>query len=64
MYVNMFFCQLVDFFKLLSRKPVFNRDGDYCYVLGVQYEYTHSSKHAEYMQLVDDLLSILPSILI
>ena len=61
--VNIFFL-LVEFFNLLSMKPVFNSDGEYCYVLGVQYEYSHSSKHAEYMQLVDDLLSILPNILI
>ena len=43
-------------------KPVFNRDGEYCYVIGVQYDYSQTDTHIQDIKLVDDLLSILPNV--
>ena len=44
-------------------KPVFNRDGEYSYVVGVQYDFSQTDTHIQDIKLVDDLLSILPNLL-
>ncbi|KAJ1422237.1 PAS domain-containing protein [Ochromonadaceae sp. CCMP2298] len=51
------------FINLLAMKPVFDADGTYAYVLGVQYDITDRSSSVLQMQMVDDLLSILPNVL-
>ncbi|KAJ1428240.1 PAS domain-containing protein [Ochromonadaceae sp. CCMP2298] len=51
------------FINLLAMKPVFDADGTYAYVLGVQYDITDRSASLLQMQMVDDLLSILPNVL-
>jgi PAS domain S-box-containing protein len=52
-----------EFLNLLSMKPVFDSQGVYSYVLGVQYDLSQTETHIQDIKLVDDLLSILPNIL-
>jgi PAS domain S-box-containing protein len=52
-----------EFFNLLAMKPIFDADGNYAYVIGVQYDITHREASAKEIKLVDDLLSILPNVL-
>ena len=45
-------------------KPVFDADGVYSYVIGVQYVYTPDMKiRGKDIQLIDDLLHAFPSVL-
>lgn len=53
----------VDFFNLLAMKPVFDNEGVYSYVIGVQYDITNRAATQKEIMLVNDLLSILPNIL-
>mmetsp|Transcript_24799 Transcript_24799/g.41439 ORF Transcript_24799/g.41439 Transcript_24799/m.41439 type:complete len:390 (+) Transcript_24799:122-1291(+) len=52
-----------EFMNLLAMKPVFDGDGVYSYVLGVQYDITGPGASLEQMKTVNDLLSILPNVL-
>ena len=56
---------ITEFLNLLSMKPVFDSDGVYSYVIGVQYVFTPDQKfHSRDIQLIDDLLYSLPNVLI
>ena len=60
MHLN--FC--IDFLNLLSMKPVFDRQGVYSYVIGVQYDFSREDLHIQDIKLVDDLLAILPNMML
>jgi PAS domain S-box-containing protein len=53
------------FLNLLSMKPVFDSDGSYAYVIGVQYDFSQTPiiSLATDIKMVDDILSILPNII-
>jgi PAS domain S-box-containing protein len=51
-----------EFFNLLSMKPIFNSEGVYSYVIGVQFDISNPESSVKQIQLIDDLLSILPNI--
>eukprot|EP01038_Epipyxis_sp_PR26KG_P008463 gene8463-11443_t len=51
-----------EFFNLLAMKPIFNSQGEYSYVVGVQFDISNKEATATQIKLVDDLLSILPNI--
>jgi len=53
----------VNFLNLLAMKPVFDSEGIYSYVIGVQYDITNRTATQKELMLVNDLLSILPNIL-
>jgi PAS domain S-box-containing protein len=54
----------VMFINLLAMKPIFNIEGVYTYVIGVQYDITNREAASwKEIKLVDDLLAILPNIL-
>ena len=52
-----------EFGNLLAMKPVFDRDGVYTYVIGVQCDISDPTVSHRTMRVVEDLLSILPNIL-
>eukprot|EP01036_Dinobryon_divergens_P035047 gene35047-45369_t len=52
-----------EFLNFLSMKPVFDKNGVYSYVLGVQYDFSRTDLQIQDVKLVDDLLSILPHLL-
>eukprot|EP01031_Cornospumella_fuschlensis_P031778 gene31778-38411_t len=51
------------FLNLLAIKPIFNMQGEYSYVIGVQYDVANRESVWKEIQQVDDLLSILPNVL-
>lgn len=51
-----------NFLNLLAMKPIFDKDGNYAYVIGVQYDLTQPHASLRDIKAVDDLLSILPNI--
>eukprot|EP01032_Pedospumella_encystans_P023240 gene23240-26308_t len=53
-----------EFGNLLAMKPVFDSDGVYSYVIGVQCDITDPAVSHRTTQMVEDLLSILPNIFI
>ena len=55
---------LIEFLNLLSMKPVFDAKGVYSFVVGVQYDFSRADLHIQDIKLVDDLLSILPNVLL
>ena len=52
-----------EFFNLLALKPIFNMDGIYSYVIGIQYDITAEESSIKHINMIDDLLSFLPNIL-
>ena len=52
-----------EFGNLLAMKPVFDRNGVYSYVIGVQCDVSDPTVSHRTMRVVEDLLSILPNIL-
>nr|AML76515.1 putative LOV domain-containing protein [Mallomonas sp. BC-2016] len=49
------------FLNLLALKPIFDLDGNCCYVVGVQFDYSvQGSRQMTMVQLVDKLISIIP----
>ena len=54
----------VEFLNLLSMKPVFDSNGVYSYVIGVQYVYSPDMTiRSKDIQLIDDLLYSFPNVL-
>lgn len=53
-----------DFLNLLSMKPVFDQNGVYSYVIGVQCDYSREDLYVQDIKLVDDLLAILPNMML
>jgi len=51
------------FMNLLAMKPVFDANGVYSYVIGVQYDITNKEASYKQMKTVTDLLSVLPNVL-
>lgn len=51
-----------EFMNLLAMKPIFDSNGDYAYVIGVQYDISKEGASLKEIKMVDDLLSILPNI--
>ena len=51
------------FKNLLTMKPIFDLDGTYCYVIGVQFDISSPGSNAKVMKLVDSLISLLPNII-
>ncbi len=56
-------CTGSEFFNLLAMKPVLDSQGRYAYVIGVQYDISQRTATKRDLKRVDDLLSLLPSIL-
>lgn len=52
------------FMNLLAMKPVFDLDGTYSYVIGVQFDVSSPQSSSKDLQAVEDLLRLLPNILI
>lgn len=52
-----------EFINMLAMKPVFDDQGVYAYVIGVQYDITNKAASLKQMKQVNDLLSILPNCL-
>lgn len=50
------------FKNLLAMKPVFDLDGNYSFVVGVQFDISAPGANAKAMKMVDSLLSLLPNI--
>lgn len=50
------------FKNLLAMKPVFDLDGKYCYVCGVQFDISNPGSNAKAMKLVDSLINLLPNV--
>lgn len=50
------------FKNLLAMKPVFDLDGNYVYVCGVQFDITNPGSNAKAMKLVDCLMNLLPNV--
>mmetsp|Transcript_12126 Transcript_12126/g.12197 ORF Transcript_12126/g.12197 Transcript_12126/m.12197 type:complete len:412 (-) Transcript_12126:322-1557(-) len=50
------------FKNLLAMKPVFDLDGRYCYVVGVQFDISAPGSNAKAMKLVESLISLLPNV--
>lgn len=50
------------FKNLLALKPVFDLDGNYRYVCGVQFDITNPGANAKAMKLVDSLINLLPNV--
>jgi len=50
------------FKNLLAMKPVFDLDGRYCYVVGVQFDISNPGSNAKAMKLVDSLINLLPNV--
>ena len=48
---------------MLAIKPVFDEQGVYSYVIGVQYDVSNVEASFKQIKQVNDLLSILPNIL-
>jgi PAS domain S-box-containing protein len=51
------------FINLLAMKPIFDAEGTYAFVVGVQFDITDKEASLVQMKMVDDLLSILPNVL-
>jgi PAS domain S-box-containing protein len=52
-----------EFFNLLALKPIFDMNGEYAYVIGVQYDLTGEDSSMKQLKLIDDVLALLPNIL-
>lgn len=52
-----------EFLNLLAMKPVFDANGVYSYVIGVQYDISNKEASYKQMKTVNDLLSVLPNVL-
>nr|AML76724.1 putative LOV domain-containing protein [Synura petersenii] len=50
------------FKNLLAMKPIFDMDGKYRYVVGVQFDISAPGSNAKVMKMVDSLLSLLPNV--
>lgn len=53
-----------EFFNMLAIKPVFDLHGNYTHVIGVQYDITSSTSSSADVQRVEDLLEILPHLML
>eukprot|EP01041_Mallomonas_annulata_P001967 gene1967-3820_t len=49
------------FKNLLAMKPIFDLDGKYVYVVGVQFDISAPGSNAKAMKLVDSLITLLPN---
>lgn len=62
--IFLFIIVCVEFLNLLSMKPVFDSNGVYSYVIGVQYVYSPDMTiRSKDIQLIDDLLYSFPNVL-
>lgn len=52
-----------EFINLLAMKPIFDSHGVYSYVVGVQYDITLTGASLRELNMVNDLLNILPNVL-
>lgn len=48
------------FRNLLAMKPIFDSNGDYAFVLGIQFDIGNKDASAEKMRIVDDLFRVIP----
>lgn len=53
-----------EFFNMLALRPVFDLNGNYTHVVGVQYDITQATSSSADVQRVDDLLHILPNLML
>lgn len=52
------------FKNLLSMKPVFDENGEYSYVIGVQFDVTQSDATPAKLKLADDVINMLPNVIV
>jgi PAS domain S-box-containing protein len=52
------------FKNLLSMKPVFDENGKYCYVIGVQFDVTQEDATPAKLKLADEVIKMLPSVIV
>lgn len=51
------------FKNLLALKPVFDADGKYCFVVGVQIDCSSEDTDAEQVTMVDDIIYVIPNVM-
>eukprot|EP01041_Mallomonas_annulata_P001968 gene1968-3822_t len=50
------------FKNLLAMKPIFDLEGNYCYVIGVQFDITAPGANAKALRITENLITILPNV--
>lgn len=52
------------FKNLLSMKPIFDENGEYSYVIGVQFDVTQADSTPAKLKLADDVINMLPNVIV
>jgi len=49
------------FRNLLAMKPIFDSDGEYAFVLGIQFDIGHQDASSQKMKIIDDMFRVIPN---